>query len=355
MSFNQSIAMALIRLTDYWRIIGAVHSNLNYMENELVAKPTPERNPLLSQKINMLYHLLTSSSSTRPVIAPDVNSSKDDIMATYGIVLSNDGTLDDHAHAPDAVNENDDVQFIENDESVQSASNSCVLLNKRGRIDVDNNHFVPINEDSSFSDASFSINFDQSSMEFNADSSSRRTSDDYGNNETDLDPINIDDISFGDTTKAAPKSFENEKLRLKLPIKVAPEQRLLMIKLGDDFTHIWFPAWRRVLQRERILASLAKAKATCTTIDLSHPLHSSKVVVTHTHERSIFIGPYDHQTNQNVGLFMQHNGQMLQTKVYNMDFPDPNRVKSKGKIECASVICGDGNNAMFSHHDLLGF
>lgn len=294
-------AMVLIRLTDYWRILGAVHSNLNYMENELVAKPTPERNPLLSQKINMLYHLLTSQSTEpRPVIATDVSSSKEAIMATYGIATS-----DDEPIIEDALNESDDVLLIASDDN-----DAYVPPTKIRRADVDVIRFVHPSEDSSSSE-----NADQSTA-----------ADSYA---IESDAISVDDASF-DRTPVVARTFENEQLRLKLPIKIEPTQRLLMIELGDDFTHIWFPAWRRILRRERILAGLAKAKANGTTIDLSHPQHSSKVVVTHTHERCIFIGPYDLQSKQNVGLFMQHNGQMVQTRLYDMEFPDPNRVKSRG-------------------------
>lgn len=312
--------MVLIRLTDYWRILGAVHSNLNYMENELVAKPTPERNPLLSQKINMLYHLLTSQSTEpRPVIATDVSSSKEAIMATYGIV-----TADDEPIIEDALTESDDVLLIAHDDN-----DSYVPPNKIRRTDVDVIQFVHPGEDSSSSDLSATMNVDQPTADTNAQG--RVAGDIYGSYAIESDAaISVDDASF-DRTPVVARTFENEQLRLKLPIKIEPTQRLLMIELGDDFTHIWFPAWRRILRRERILAGLAKAKANGTTIDLSHPQHASKVVVTHTHERCIFIGPYDLQSKQNVGLFMQHNGQMVQTRLYDMEFPDPNRVKSKGK------------------------
>lgn len=57
--------MILLRVTNYWRICGVLHSDVKYMDDELRAKPTPDQNPLLGRKINVLYQVLMNQTSPK--------------------------------------------------------------------------------------------------------------------------------------------------------------------------------------------------------------------------------------------------------------------------------------------------
>lgn len=223
-------ATVLIRLNTCWQICGMLHSDLRYMDDELRAKPTPEQNPLLSKKINLLYQLLTtqaaiSQASTEPNVALNVKV--------------------DESSTPKA---------------------------------------------------------------------------------TPPKPAPVP--SEQSTGKKV--DFENSAMRLSLPIPVTAEQRLLMITIGDDFTHFWFPSWRKFLSLKRIQNAFAVTKQLNKAIELSQNDNYPKVFVSHLHDNCIFIGPYDETGRQNFALFVKHENHMVLSEVYYKEPGNTYTKKTKG-------------------------
>lgn len=229
----------LLRLSDFWRILGAVHSDLKYMEDELIARPTPEKNPLLSKKINTLFHLLTNLPKV-PIENPD-----------------------------------------------------AIASNK-------NNEDTSQNTESATDDSASAEKFDsQPDLSLIDDS-----------------PSKFSDFECNDIVKkvaAATQShrnhsfFENVSMRLLLPIPIERSQRLLRMHIGDDFTHMWFPTWRKFLSLKQIQNTLTMAKASGKAIEMSQSVNRPKVFVSHLHDNQIFMGPYEAtDAQQNVSLFVRN-------------------------------------------------
>lgn len=110
--------------------------------------------------------------------------------------------------------------------------------------------------------------------------------------------------------------FENASMRLSLPLLVDPSQRLLIINVGDDFTHIWFPTWHKFLAAKRIQSSFLLAKKLNKAIEMSQTDNLPKVFVSNLHDNCIFIGPYGKTDRQNLALFVKHENHMMLSEVY---------------------------------------
>lgn len=199
--------MLLLRLTNFWRVCGVLHSDLKYMDDELRAKPSPDTNPSLSRKINGLYQLLTRRDMVRNGHLPTVSKIT-------------------------AVNESFDPQVSTDESNLTHSSNN-------------GEHFV------------------------------------------------------------------NNFMGLSLPIPCNSSQRILMISLGDDFTHLWIQNWRDFLSLRRIKHCLGEAKRLQKSIELTLNNYKPRVFVVHTHDSRIFIGPYEKDDIQNVALFVKHDNHML--------------------------------------------
>lgn len=131
------------------------------------------------------------------------------------------------------------------------------------------------------------------------------------------EPNPIDDSNKKDSPKSDSKLyFENSSMRLYLPIPVEPKQRLLMINVGDDFTHVWFPTWHKFLSAKRIHNSFILAKKMDKAIEMSQSINDPKVFVSNSHDNCIFIGPYGSNDRQNLALFVKHNNHMLLSELY---------------------------------------
>lgn len=243
--------MILLRVTNYWRICGVLHSDLKYMDDELRAKPTPDQNPFLGRKINMLYQLLTNQTS------PKSNS--------------------DNAAAKKTNSETEIDTFP-----------TCTLpnLSELNGSDVE-----------------------QQQCKFAKDSSGTRNTSNMN-----------DDKLF----------FENISMRLSLPIPVNSSQRLLMINVGDDFTHLWFPTWHKFLSLKRIQSSLHLSKELGKAIEMSQSNNNPKVFVTSSHENVIFIGPYGSNDRQNVFLFVKYDNHIMLSEKYYKEFGCTFTRKTKG-------------------------
>lgn len=240
-----SAAVLLLRLSDFWRILGAVHSDLKYMDDELIARPTPEKNPLLSKKINTLFHLLTN-----PPKVPTENPNEI------------------------AIDKNDE-ETSQNTESAKDNPASAEKLDPQ--------------PDPSFIDDS---------------------------------PSKLSDFECNDIVRkvaAATQShrnvnfFENVSMRLSLPIPIERNQRLLRMHIGDDFSHMWFPTWRKFLSLKQIQNTLTMAKASGKAIEMSQSVNRPKVFVSHLHDNQVFMGPYEStDVQQNVSLFIRNDERRME-------------------------------------------
>lgn len=251
--------MILLRVSSFWRICGVLHSDLKYMDDELRAKPTPDQNPFLGRKINMLYQLLTNQMS------PKTNSQ-----------IS-----------------------IENAASKANVEDSeCEIISSSPPLNGSN-----AEQQSAFADDECS-------------SSSSTTTNTPATKKLDRN----DDKLF----------FENTSMRLCLPIPVDSTERLLMLNVGDDFTHIWFKSWNKFLSMKRIKSSLALSKQLGKAIEMSQSVNPPKVFVSSTHDNFIFIGPYGSTDRQNVVLFVKHDSHITTSEKYYEEFGEMYTRKTKG-------------------------
>lgn len=132
--------------------------------------------------------------------------------------------------------------------------------------------------------------------------------------------------------------FENSSMRLMLPIPVDSMQRLLMINVGDDFTHIWFPTWHKFLSSKRISEAFNLAKKAGTAIEMSQRNNNPKVFVTHSHDKCIFIGPYAKDDKQNLALFVKYEKHMILSEIYHKKYGKTYQRKTKGKHKIQSNL-----------------
>ncbi|XP_055324553.1 uncharacterized protein LOC129579058 isoform X1 [Sitodiplosis mosellana] len=281
----------LLRVTNFWRICGVLHSDLKYMDDELRVKPTPDQNPLLGRKINALYQLLTTREipKTRPALGnAEPNASPE----------ANGGTL------------SASIPSIECD-SPPNAPNITPQNNKNDDDEV------------------------------------------YGTPQKDK--------------KQTKSYFENASMKLSLPIPVDSSQRLLMITLGDNFTHVWFPTWHKFLSAKRIQNSIHLSKKLEKAIEMSQKDNHPKVFVSNSHDNHIFIGPYGKTDRQNLALFVKHENHMWLSELYYKQVGKQFSRKTKASwIYPSSSHNGDSTqsrqtaadssqlkiNQVFSKHDL---
>lgn len=113
------------------------------------------------------------------------------------------------------------------------------------------------------------------------------------------------------------QNMNESQLQLLLPIPLSQDQRWLMMTLGNDFTHIWLPQWRKFLSHKRIRSALNYAAEKRKTIELSPQGCHPSVFVTSVRSNQIFVGPYHMHESQKLALFYRQNaGKMLLSENY---------------------------------------
>lgn len=148
------------------------------------------------------------------------------------------------------------------------------------------------------------------------------------NDETaDGDGNDVEDVESNES----PPFFENTSMRLSLPIPVDKSQRLLMINVGDDFTHLWFPSWHKFLASKRIQHTFDVSKKLGKAIEMTQSDNYPKVFVSPSHLNCIFIGPYGKNDRQNLALFVRHQNHMMLAEQYYKQHGNTYTKKSKGK------------------------
>lgn len=236
----------LLRLSDFWRILGVVHSDLKYMDDELIARPTPEKNPLLSKKINTLFHLLTN-----PPKIPIGNLNA--------------------------------IAIDKNNEEISQNTEPAKKDNPASAKKLDTQPALSLIEDSSSKFSDFECN--------------------------DI----VRKVSAAMQSHHNVNFFENASMRLSLPIPIERTQRLLRMHIGDDFTHMWFPTWRKFLSLKQIQNTLTMAKASGKAIEMSQSVNRPKVFVSHLHDNQVFMGPYEStDVQQNVSLFVRNEERRME-------------------------------------------
>lgn len=289
-------AVVLLRITHFWRICGVIHSDLKYMDDELRAKPTPDKNPLLGRKINMLYRLLVRRHST---------SGFEDGTPVKGIQEMENETSISNIQSPSASSSSSSA--ISNSKTAANSFNTpnCSSLNSK---DDDQKLKDTQNERTSVG---------------NQNNGANVAADD--DDDDDDDVVDVSEIQTDESY------FENIAMRLRLPIPVTMKQRLLMLNVGDDFTHVWFPTWRKFLSKKRILNSFVLAKKMGKAFEMSQRNYNPKVFVSPKHDNCIFIGPYGNNDRQNLALFTRHNDHMVLSETYHKKFNATYTKKTKGE------------------------
>lgn len=286
--------MVLLRITHYWKICGVIHSEIKYMDDDKVygAKPTPDKNPLLSRKINMLYNLLTKQSSLK---------------------LNQQRLTEPPTKAPQDVENNTSISNKTQTES-QSTTKSSSSLSSSSSSSSETNKITNCDDQSLNDPLKCGEHIDSNDIDNGNDNNDRHT----------------DDINEMQDDETAP-FFENVAMRLRLPIPITMKQRLLMLDVGDDFSHIWFPMWRKFLSMKRIHNSFVVSKRIGKALEMSQEHNNPKVFVSHEHQNCIFIGPYGNNDTQKICLFVKHNDHMMLSAIYYKKYNAKYSKKTKGE------------------------
>lgn len=277
------LAMVFLRLTRFWRICGVIHSEIKYMDDEHRAKPTPDKNPVLSRKINMLYQLLMKQSSLK------FNQQR---LPETSAMTPRD--IENNAIISNAQTESQSTAIST---SSSSTSSSSLVISS----EISNTNKSAHGDDQT-------VNDPQNGNGKNIGSSD--ADDAHENNDTDAG-----DTNENQDDETVPY-FENNAMSLRLPIPITMKQRLLMLNVGDDFTHIWIPSWHKFLSKKRIHNSFKLSKEVGIALEMSQKNHNPKVFVSHEHQNCIFIGPYGNNDPQNIFLFVKHNESMVLSTTY---------------------------------------
>lgn len=257
-------AILLFRVNTFWRIVGCVHSQHEYLQNGIHARPTPTDNPVLSKKISFLYDLLTEKYQINNVTAQ---------IQT------------------EPIKPNNNAAALKTSLSISSNIEHS-LQNYQNRTKIAINQSNPI---------SFEIQSLQNVPESNEKVEEKK---DSANKPTFRSNISM---------KTLPEDVVN-LIFLRIPIY--EDQRWLMLSLEDDFTHIWFQTWRKFLSLRRILNALEYARKVDKTIEISPANFQPLVFVTSQYHHQIFIGPYKLDESKNIALFHRHENHMLLVENY---------------------------------------
>lgn len=251
------------------------------MDDELRAKPTPDKNPLLGRKINMLYRLL---------------------VQRHSLARPEDGT------PMKALQEIENNTCIPNAQSPGASSSSSSGANASSLNPKDNEQKL-------------------NDVQNERPHDSTKNNDAEDDDDDDDDVVDVSEIQMDESASY----FENTSMSLHLPIPCTMKQRLLMLNVGDDFSHIWFPTWRKFLSHKRIQNSFVLAKKMGKAFEMSQRGNNPKVFVSPDHENCIFIGPYGSNDRQNIGLFQKHEKHMVLSQKYYKEFNKTYTKQTKGE------------------------
>lgn len=104
--------------------------------------------------------------------------------------------------------------------------------------------------------------------------------------------------------------------RIFVPIPCTGEHRWLMVTLKQDFSHIWFPSWKKFLSLKRIRSALAYAEKTDKTVQISPANVKPDVYCASKQPNKIFVGPYEVNGQMDLALFVRYENKMMLLKNY---------------------------------------
>lgn len=254
--------------TTYWRIMSVINSDCPYVETGRSVRATPETHPKLSTKISRLFRMLTDRTKQKRKLEQihmkngDENSNSSDSIEFQ--FSTNEATVDG-GEANDGAK---DVAAKNNDPS------KCAVLNNT----TDNANDVAVEEQPA--------------------------------NEPNRIRRRLSNIPIS--------SMAMNNLPL-IPIPNYHGQFWLMLKIEDDFTHMWFPNRQKYMKAKLIRFSLEVAMAKSKTVLLSQSGFHPQVYATHVFHDTIFIGPYVRKIDMDVALFRRSNGRMVLLEMYEQE------------------------------------
>lgn len=253
-----------------WRIVGVIHSGRDYLHSGYTVSPTPETHPILSNKIQNLFELLTQRTAARQ------NAKRLAEIEQADMDLQSFASSDENSLSSDVA-------------SGQSPS---------ARMDLSQNISIA-NGKAARATADTVAKADRS------DSTDDKVQNGRKNSKVKLliqrkitnIPINVD----------VSKNMNIPQL----PIPNLSGQLWLMLQIAEDFTHIWFPGRKKFLSAKLIQLSLNVAAEKGKTVLITQFSFHPQVYATPVEHNKIFIGPYARKTDMNLALFRRVEGKMM--------------------------------------------
>lgn len=307
--FSLSTAVFLLRTPNFWRIIGVMHSETEYLLHGVRAKPTPEQNPELTHKIMKLFNLLTKQNS-RSGSMKNSAPQKAVVESNATPISTTAPTINSTSRPSPSTEPKRAILLVRPTDA--NSSKLCNFIRS-----------YPISSTAT-NGASTTVTVSTANTPTAADSNSTIVGVDSPESTSDAmddgiegDPNATEQIKLlKGVTKSNISVRQGHITNVPLPIPVAPNQRWLMMSLGVDFTHIWFPSWRKFLSMKRIRSCLQEARTNKKTIKISTGQTAPHVYVTHSCLNEIFVGPYGMDQEQDLALFVRHYKRILLSENY---------------------------------------
>lgn len=263
-------AVLLYGIPNTWRIVGVIHSKRDYLQTGYTVSPTPETHPVLSNKIQNLFELLTQRNAAKQ------NAAKQNAKKLAEIEQA---TID--------------FQSFNSSSNENSSSGASTPIHDQTASDnssIPNGEFADSAAETDQTDLT-NPNTRKSSLQ-----KSSRVKVTAQRGQTNI-PISVD----------VSKNMNIPQL----PIPNLSGQLWLMLKITDDFTHIWFPHRKKFLSAKLIQFSLEMAGEKKKTVLITQTSFHPQVYATPVERNKIFIGPYKKKADMNLALFRRVDGRLV--------------------------------------------
>lgn len=276
---TEHMAVLLFGSDTYWRILGCIHSQHEYLNAGIQAKPTPISHPRLSRKVSLLFNVLTnrrqSASKTHTLAAQMPMTSHSTVISkeTPTVILPQQQPSQETVHISQSKNSNQGTDK----ETDQIACSSTEQLP------------APLTTSSSSSSSSSSIR--ETKTQVTSVSKVRSTK-----RKSNIPLINLS---------------TNVLISISLPVPTYDACRWFMVTIATDFSHIFVPAWRNVLTLVKIQNAIAYAKQSNKTMKFSPHNAKLDVYATPNETNKIFFGPYGKHDEMDLLLCQLYRKQFL--------------------------------------------
>lgn len=262
-------AVLLYGVPNTWRIVGVIHSGQDYLHSGYTVSPTPETHPILSNKIQNLFELLTQRNAARQNAKRLAEIEQAD-MDLQSFASSDDNSLSsDVSSGAVRMNLSQNIS-IANDKSAKTATGTVDKANCTDSTDE------KVSNATSRKNAKIKLLIQRKITNI---------------------PIDVD----------VSKNMNIPQL----PIPNLSGQLWLMLQIADDFTHIWFPGRKKFLSAKLIQLSLNVAAEKGKTVLITQFSFHPQVYATPVEHDKIFIGPYARKNDMNLALFRRVEGKMM--------------------------------------------